>query len=65
MDDLEFYISGLALLATSIFGIVGNFISILILQRSKLRLNPTLSQLITWSALTDIVVLVKKTIDKT
>ena len=61
MDDVDFYISGLALLATSIFGIIGNLISILILQRnaSQLKLNPTFSQLLTWSALIDTVVLVK------
>ena len=61
MDDVDFYIGGLALLATSIFGIIGNLISILILQRnaSQLKLNPTFSQLLTWSALIDTVVLVK------
>ena len=60
--DFEFCISGLALLATSIFGIIGNFISILILQRKgcQLKLNPTFSQLLTWSALIDTVLLVKK-----
>ena len=62
--DFEFCISGLALLATSIFGIIGNFISILILQRKgcQLKLNPTFSQLLTWSALIDTVLLVKKDI---
>ena len=62
MYDFDFYISGLALLATSIFGIIGNFISILILQRKgcQLKLNPTFSQLLTWSALIDTVLLVKK-----
>ena len=66
-DDFEFYINGIALLATSIFGIIGNFTSIFLLQRkgSKLKLNPTFSQLVTWSALIDTVVLVKKSIDKT
>ena len=60
-DDFEFYINGFALLATSIFGIIGNFISILILKRkgSKLKLNPTFSQLITWSALFDAISLVE------
>ena len=62
MGDLEFSINGLALLATSIFGIIGNNISILILQRNtdKLKLNPTFSQLIAWSAQIDTVVLVKE-----
>ena len=61
-DDFEFYINGFALLATSIFGIIGNFISILILQQkgSKLKLNPTFSQLVTWSALIDTTFLVKE-----
>ena len=61
IDDVEFYINGFVLLATSIFGIIGNFISILILQRkgSKLKLNPTFSQLVTWSALIDTAFLVK------
>lgn len=58
--DFQFYISGLALLATSIFGIIGNLISILILQwkASKLNLNPTFSQLLSWSAVIDTVLLV-------
>lgn len=62
IDDVEFYINGFVLLATSIFGIIGNFISILILQRkrSNLKFNPTFSQLITWSALIDTISLVKK-----
>ena len=61
MYDFDFYISGLALLATSIFGIIGNIISILILHRkaSQLKLNPTFSQLLAWSAVLDTVVLVK------
>jgi len=55
---LEFYINGCALLAISIFGIIGNTISILLLRRKKSRLNPTFSNLIIWLAVLDSIFLV-------
>lgn len=55
---LEFYINGCAILATSIFGILGNFICIARLRFSSSKLNPTFSSLISWLAVIDTLFLV-------
>ena len=73
-DTLDFYITGCGLLAVSIFGMtgnqtwetfngykgqsLGNTLSIILLQRKSSKLNPTFSNLISWSALFDSIFLV-------
>lgn len=56
---LEFYINGCAILATSVFGILGNFIIIVMLQwKCNSRLNPAFTSLISWLAVIDSFFLV-------
>ena len=55
---LEFYICGCGILCCSVFGLVGNISTILLLKSRKMKMNQTFTNLIVWLAAIDSLFLV-------